>query len=368
MPQHLHQLHQKRLFPYTKSLVTTARVVHLDSLNTRLLLKTEANNYHLTIKAYPSFSAKTLLYEETLLMEKAADQVQIIDLPLKAKTYVLELHIVNITTKETYSDVLMVSKLKDSEQTILARKTDGSLLAENYAALGEPLQFEHINPVVSTFFVKYYHTVFKPSRPPYVRQQWEFSANYPPTEIFSVASNQPFIVSETGFYFVQTDTTTEDGIFINCFPSDFPDLTQLSDLVLATRYITKNAEYEVLTNTSATKASLDLFWLERGGTKEHSRELIKLYYNRIKAANQYFTTYKEGWKTDRGIIYTIFGPPSAVKKTATYEYWLYNIPSLSGTVDFYFDKNNNQYLLRRSPYYEHPWKTQIFEWRKGLAQ
>ena len=36
------------------------------------------------------------------------------------------------------------------------------------------------------------------------------------------------------------------------------------------------------------------------------------YYRRVRFANEEFTQYKDGWKTDRGMIYILFGPPNQV--------------------------------------------------------
>ena len=40
---------------------------------------------------------------------------------------------------------------------------------------------------------------------------------------------------------------------------------------------------------------------------ERAKELIKNYYGRLQHANLFFTSYLEGWKTDRGMIFMIFG-------------------------------------------------------------
>ena len=85
----------------------------------------------------------------------------------------------------------------------------------------------------------------------------------------------------------------------------------------------------------------------------------------MQLANEFFTTYKEGWKTDRGIIFTVFGMPTTVQKTATYEYWYYKRTSERDLVEFTFDKVDGLYLLRRSPSYTQPWSAEVFAWRSG---
>ena len=40
-------------------------------------------------------------------------------------------------------------------------------------------------------------------------------------------------------------------------------------------------------------------------------------------ANQYFTSFKEGWKTDRGMVYMVFGPPDTAVLNGQQEIWEY---------------------------------------------
>ncbi|CUS97606.1 GWxTD domain-containing protein [Candidatus Kryptonium thompsonii] len=53
------------------------------------------------------------------------------------------------------------------------------------------------------------------------------------------------------------------------------------------------------------------------------------YYSRVKYANEHFGHYLEGWKTDMGMVYIIFGPPSSVDRhpfdinAKPYEIWYY---------------------------------------------
>ena len=64
------------------------------------------------------------------------------------------------------------------------------------------------------------------------------------------------------------------------------------------------------------------------GNIDKARELIRIYYTRILYSNYYFTSYKEGWRTERGMIYTIYGPPDKVYKTSDGESWGYRKPVL----------------------------------------
>ena len=72
------------------------------------------------------------------------------------------------------------------------------------------------------------------------------------------------------------------------------------------------------------------FW-ERNNPTPGSKSNPKMieYYNRVAYADTHFKHYIEGWKTDRGMVYIINGPPSYVERhpldaeTKPYEIWEY---------------------------------------------
>ncbi|HLB00932.1 MAG TPA: GWxTD domain-containing protein [Bacteroidota bacterium] len=75
-------------------------------------------------------------------------------------------------------------------------------------------------------------------------------------------------------------------------------------------------------------------WLEYWSRKDPSpgterNELMEEYYARVDYANKHFGHYTEGWKTDMGMVYIIFGAPGNVERhpfeidTKPYEVWTY---------------------------------------------
>ena len=62
---------------------------------------------------------------------------------------------------------------------------------------------------------------------------------------------------------------------------------------------------------------------------EHN-ELMEEYYRRVSYSNENFDGWKDGWETDRGMIYILFGPPDQVERTnpsmansTLYQVWSY---------------------------------------------
>ncbi len=72
------------------------------------------------------------------------------------------------------------------------------------------------------------------------------------------------------------------------------------------------------------------FWKKRDPNPNTPRnEKMEDYYARVEYANKHFSHYIEGWKTDMGMVYIIFGPPSNVDRhpydidAKPYEIWSY---------------------------------------------
>jgi GWxTD domain-containing protein len=79
------------------------------------------------------------------------------------------------------------------------------------------------------------------------------------------------------------------------------------------------------------KARFLRFWARRDPSPGTLRnEAMEEYYNRVAYANKNFSHFIEGWRTDRGMVYIIFGPPSRVDRypfesdAKPYEYWYYD--------------------------------------------
>ena len=75
------------------------------------------------------------------------------------------------------------------------------------------------------------------------------------------------------------------------------------------------------------------FWNKRDPTPDSNiNELMEEYYIRVNYVNEYFNmSWKEGWETDFGMIYILFGPPDEIQRsnvtstnTSIYQAWYYN--------------------------------------------
>ena len=124
-------------------------------------------------------------------------------------------------------------------------------------------------------------------------------------------------------------------------------------------------ELEEVKNAKDSKVAFENFWLNAYISSEAAAAAIRIYYRSIKQANELFTTYKEGWKTDRGMIYVIFGNPDRVFRENNKEIWLYkDIKFEFKIVSNLFEPN--MYVLLRNKGYEKLWIKKITNIRSAL--
>ena len=101
---------------------------------------------------------------------------------------------------------------------------------------------------------------------------------------------------------------------------DFPHVTRLGDLAAPLALLADPGELAAL---GRGRRAFDAFWGEQIGDRRRAAETLRAFYGRVEMANRLFSTDREGWATDRGRTYVLFGPPRAVEGTAFGEVWTY---------------------------------------------
>lgn len=217
--------------------------------------------------------------------------------------------------------------------------------------------------------VFYYNHKFSPAIPPMVTKAPLPEKSLKIDSIFRWKKNTPLNLNNTGLYYFQTDTTTTIGRGIILTHKYFPQLATLDQLKEPLIYITTSEERQNIEQIT-TKAAFDQFWLELTESPERARSIIREFYNRVETANKWFTSFKEGWKTDPGMIYIIFGTPDEVIKKDQSETWVYLSDSNLPKIKFEFIRSNNifsstYYSLIRDKNYSNSWFRAIDLWRKS---
>ena len=178
-----------------------------------------------------------------------------------------------------------------------------------------------------------------------------------------------FVMNRTGIMHFYRDTL-KFGFNVKSFDKGFPDVTTPMNLLNPLRMLTSNKEFNDMNLMANKKESVDKFWLDAAGNTSRARELIRVFYTRVKLANKYFTSYTEGWKTDRGLIYIVFGLPVTIYKAENIERWIYGTSQSNKTLVFNFVRNpnpfcNNDFVLSRDEMYKISWTQAVDTWRNG---
>ncbi len=113
------------------------------------------------------------------------------------------------------------------------------------------------------------------------------------------------------------------------------------------RYILPKAEYETIKalNHENLNEWFESYWKEKDPTpKTVFNELLFEFYQRVQETNRKFSTrHREGWETDRGRIYLLYGPPQIIdngryaSQSVPYLIWKY----ANGQKFIFIDKNRN---------------------------
>ena len=156
----------------------------------------------------------------------------------------------------------------------------------------------------------------------------------------------------------------------------FPHVQTLDQLIESLAYIAYNREIDEILEAATPeqrRARFEQFWADLGETEEVTTDLIQQYYSRVEDANLLFTSYKEGWKTDRGMVYVVLGAPLYVENTFDTQIWYYAYNDNDPRHTFVFRRIRSSsinpafhnYVLARQPYYERIWVRAVDRWRSG---
>lgn len=222
-------------------------------------------------------------------------------------------------------------------------------------------------------YIRYYHEEFPLARPPFALEK-DITYTFEPDSFYTIAlsKGKSFLLDlpYPGIYHFQADLHKPEGLTLYKYDEGFPEINTTEAAVEPLRYLSSEVEFTRLLSSYDYKVAIDSFWLERSSQQaDRARNLIQRYYSRVEEVNRIFSSYQEGWKTDRGIIYIIYGPPAEVYRKKNEEEWIYGEKSNPLSIRFYFYKvknpfSDNDYSLMRSAAYKTSWYIAVENWRR----
>jgi GWxTD domain-containing protein len=348
--------------------------------NLQAEIKVTYNLYDLSNKRNLVDSAAT-----NFIFEKSANKLyHTCDIPLRTEVnnkYLLEIITSDIKRKSTQYSYRRIERTNDyNEQDFHVFNKNNKTLKIN-SFVNETVLFgiKHYKYNIDSLNVFFYSNNFKIPQPPYiidtVRTDFEIADTNWVCYLDSI--NYTNFQSEGVYYFTTSYTTNEKGIInttgfaLYNFGKGFPIVRTPDELIKPLAYL-DSVEIETDKDTLGKyiKLAVDNFWLSKAKNIDKSRELLKIFYNRVMFANNYFTSYKEGWQTDRGMIYIIYGMPDYLFKSGHEEKWIYNSPGIGSGIVFTFDFienpfSINHYILDREKLKYTGWDEAVKIWNEG---
>lgn len=226
-----------------------------------------------------------------------------------------------------------------------------------------------------TIAVLYYNREFKAPPPPFIESihpKFDYKPDSSFTLIKDIDSQISFNSRENGFYHFIQDPSQRQGFTLFISDEDFPEVSSVKDLVEPFRYVLKGSEFKHIFETppEQRKAELEQVWIDWVGDRERAKKALKVYYERVENANRFFSSHNEGWKTDRGMIYIVFGEPNKVYRDVNKETWIYGEENNPMSLNFDFVKvinpfTDNDYRLIRQDTYKAAYTRSVGAWRDG---
>ena len=336
--------------------------------------------YSISYELFNSYESDVVLDSATFVMSDSLYYKQdfelVFDFDIRAKypgNYLLQVTFNDLNSK--HSNIYPKNIYKGSPyvaQNFLPVDELGEIIFNNWIKSSTKFRLLSKNQTTQKLFVRYYDDEFPVALPPFATA---------PTPTYDYVANNLFTVKVDGgtsdllelpgrgIYHFQTDTSTRYGITLFRFHDDYPNVTEPEQLMPPLRYLTSNKEFNEILHSDNRKQMVDDFWVETAGNEGRAVELIKNYYSRVEYANWYFSSFKEGWKTDRGMIYIIFGPPQIVYRRSDIETWTYGEQGNRVSLTFDFIKAINpftdeDYILRRQTDFKNPWYVAVDYWRR----
>ena len=273
---------------------------------------------------------------------------------------------------ETYRfDITLNSEQNFPLTDLLLMRPDEDIpIFQDYLPTEAPVRLVSYYGNDSTAYLYYYRHDFEPNPPPMSSGGAEVQPSLTIDSLFAAPLDEVLRFEQKGLYFVQLDTTSLYGISFRIEDQYYPRLARVETIVPPLRYISTSDEMEKLENAEEPKQNLDDYWVKMARSQERAKTIIRDYFRQVTQANRLFTSYKEGWKTGQGMVYTLYGPPDAVYRDVDKETWIYNEDRNLVDLSFTFAKVKNifthqYYNLVRDENYKRFWYRNVDLWRKG---
>ena len=326
-------------------------------------------------KAKKIIDSASVVFEDSLNYEKNNSSLGYFEVPVAQNAkYVLRLKLTDLNTGTSVVNIVNIDKSdKLNRQNFYLQAADGLPAMHVYLTKNNKYQLVYRDLRAKKVFVKYFKRFYKAAAPPMNDNRQKKVLKLKADSSYSITMNEgrslPLTFPKQGIYHIYADSTKQKGFTVFVFTSGYPFVSTPMQMLMPLRYITSNKEFKTLIESDDKKKAVDKFWLDISSNSERAKAMISIYYNRVQDANTLFVSDREGWMTDRGMIFIVYGPPDRVFRNNDLETWVYGTAAQRTTIKFNFIKSinpftDNDYRLDRSPSYINSWNDALEIWRR----
>lgn len=286
----------------------------------------------------------------------------------RGKNYILNAELIDLNSGYSNGRFLSISKEKKfSEADFLLVDADNLPLMRNYVFRNEPFRVKYGDTTTQITIACFFEKKDIPG-PPF--SHLSGAGDIDIDSVFNAEVEQgitPLLkFDKAGTYYIKSGD--EYFFLVHRFYDGFPEIGSVLEMRESLRYISTESEFREM-QTKTPRAAVDDFWIKITGHPERALQQIKNYYRRVEEANRFFTISAEGWRSDRGMIYIVYGPPSVVYRNSSAEEWTYGEAGNPSSVRYWFNIVPQRgklpdYELIRSETYRNSWHLAVSNWRR----
>ncbi|NJN28028.1 MAG: GWxTD domain-containing protein [Cyclobacteriaceae bacterium] len=335
-------------------------------------------DYHYISELHGSYHTLNMLSADTLAID--AHMVSIkskriyvqLNVPHNDKTDIAVLRLVNKKSGKSYVyDVPLIEDYNFTNDGLMLYAEDGvTPVVGSFTNQGKQIVVRDDAGYQGPLFGFYYGHSFEEAVPPMIIDGRPTTRKLEIDSTFMVSANEPIALNKIGLYFFQKDSSSANGVALRVQDAYFPLVKTTEKVLEPLIYISTRTETDKIRNAENPRQAFEQYWLDLMKIPSLATSTVSDFYTRVEGANYLFTNFKEGWKSDMGMIYIVYGPPSEVYKSEEIIDWVYTGDLRMPTVRFSFYKVKNlftdqHYSLLRKKTYDKNWFKSVELWREG---
>lgn len=277
-------------------------------------------------------SAKFIVKEYYLNPDKYRIEITLSDINTKTeKTINTKFDVIDFTQKDvSFSDIMLVSNIKiDGAKKVITPLVDRNI--ENLKVLY--LFYEIYNSKNESIKSEFTYRIINSKEQIVVSGKYNYTLIPGINKFFEKIPTDNIVFGDYRLEVYENNGATllAQKMFSNKmvgFPVNTKDLNLLVDQLI---YIANGEELSKIKdapNSELKEKYFIEFWRSKDPSPGSAKnELMLEYYKRINTANERYSHYIDGWKTDMGMVYIIYGEPSNIERypftenTKPYEIW-----------------------------------------------